>query len=591
MTDLSTLDFDLIKNNLKSYLKEQKIFRDYDFEGSNINVLLDVLAYNSYLNGFYLNMIGNEMFLDSALLKDSVISHAKELGYIPRSFRSAVANINITLQDNNSASLMIPRGTSFTGTVGNKNFTFVTSENIPAQSTDAAGIFVANNVSIYEGDYVSDTFVVDYSNPTRYLLSNKTIDTTSILVTVLEDNGARSINYSFTPSLFDIEDTSTVYFLQAAENDRYEIVFGDGVIGRQPKDRSVVLVQYRACNGELPNGISVFAADGKINGATVVDIAVNESARSGAISESVSSIKFNAPRAFTTQERVVTANDYKSLLINEFPEINDVSAYGGEEANPPLFGKVVIAVDLNTSDELPPSRRSEYSRYVKQRSPLSIDPVFVKPDFTYINVDSKVRYNINNTQLTINDIRSIVESSIINFDRIFLNGFNKTLRYSRLVGAIDNSQIAIVSNDTTVTAVKDFVPNVNVTANYDIDFGIKLRDDISQLPEIHPEGELSVVHSTGFIFEGNECFLEDDGIGNLRIMGREGSDHILIQLIGSVNYETGFIQIENFSPQALLNNKISIKARTFDSDISSERKTVLRIRPQDINIDVEQVRV
>lgn len=591
MTDLSTLDFDLIKNNLKSYLKEQKIFRDYDFEGSNINVLLDVLAYNSYLNGFYLNMIGNEMFLDSALLKDSVISHAKELGYIPRSFRSAVANIDITLQDSNSASLMIPRGTSFTGTIGNKNFTFVTSENIPAQSTDAAGIFVANNVSIYEGDYVSDTFVVDYSNPTRYLLSNKTIDTTSILVTVLEDNGSRSITYSFTPSLFDLDDTSPVYFLQAAENDRYEIVFGDDVVGRKPKDRSVVLVQYRACNGELPNGISIFAADGKINGATVTQITVNESARSGAISESVSSIKFNAPRAFTTQERVVTANDYKSLLINEFPEINDVSAYGGEEANPPLFGKVIIAVDLNSSDELPPSRRSEYSRFVKQRSPLSIDPVFVKPEFTYVNVDSKVRYNINNTQLTINDIRSIVESSIINFDRIFLNGFNKTLRYSRLVGSIDNSQIAIVSNDTTVTAVKDFVPKTNVTANYDIDFGIKLRDDISQLPEIHPEGELSVVHSTAFIFEGNECFLEDDGIGNLRIMAREGTDHILIQLIGTVNYETGFIQIENFSPQGLLNNKISIKARTFDSDISSERKTVLRIRPQDINIDVEQVRV
>lgn len=589
-TDLSTLDFELIKENLKNYLKSQDIFRDYDFEASNINVLLDVLAYNSYLNGFYLNMIGNEMFLDSALLRDSVVSHAKELNYLPRSFRSARANVNITVVDSENSSVIIPRGTAFTGTDGQKDFTFVTAENISVGSTDTPNTFIANNVSLYEGDYVSDSYVSDPQSNVRYLITNKTVDVTSILVTSIEDNGANVVEYRRRDSLFGIGATEPVFFIQPAENDTYEIVFGDGVIGRPPKDRSIVLIQYRATNGELPNGIANFSADGTINGGLITNVTVNQAASGGAISESLSSIKFNAPRAFTTQERVVTARDYNTLLINQFPEINDVSAYGGEEANPPQFGKVIVAVDLKTSDELPASRRAEYTSFIKQRSPLSIDPVFVKPDFTYIKVDSKVRYSINQTQLTAGDIASIVRSAIVNYDAVNLNGFNKTLRYSRLVAAIDNSQVSIISNDTEVLATKTFVPGVNVTANYDIDFGVSLRDDIAVLSQSHSAEEISVISSSPFIFEGNECFFEDDGDGIVRIMAQDGENHTFIQNIGSVNYATGFLQIENFAPQSLVNNRIDIYARTTDIDIKSERRTILRVRPEDITVTIEQVR-
>ena len=589
-TDLTTLDFDLIKENLKNYLRSQSIFKDYDFESSNINVLLDVLAYNSYLNSFYLNMIGNEMFLDSALLRDSVVSHAKELNYLPRSFRSARANVNITIVDTENSTVFIPRGTTFTGTNGQKDFTFVTSENITVNSTQEPNIFVANNVLLFEGDYVSDSYVVSQTQSNRYVITNKTVDITSVLVTVIEDNGANVLEYRRRDSLFDIGALDQVFFIQPAENDTYEIVFGDGVIGRPPKDRSIVLIQYRATNGELPNGISVFSADGTINGGLITNVTVNQAASGGAISESISSIKFNAPRAFTTQERVVTARDYNTLLINQFPEINDVSAYGGEESNPPQFGKVIIAVDLRNSDDLPPSRRTEYASFIKQRSPLSIDPVFVKPDFTYIKVNSKVRYSINQTQLTVSDIRTIVESTIQNFDALNLNGFNKTLRYSRLIAAIDNSQTSIISNDTEVLAIKTVTPTIGINANYDVEFGISFLDNISLLPNTRDINEISVISSSPFIYQGVECFFEDDGEGTLRIMAQDNSQFIFIQNIGTVNYDTGFIQIKDFSPQALINNKIDIYARALDSDITSQRRTILRIRPEDITVDIEQVR-
>jgi len=591
MADLTTLDFDSIKDNLKNYLKQQTIFQDYDFEGSNMSVLLDVLSYNSYLNGFYLNMIGSEMFLDSALLRDSVISHTKELNYVPRSFRSSTANVNLVISDSISASVVIPRGTSFTGTAGNKNFTFVTGENIVAQPS-GTNSFVANNVIIYEGDYVSDTFVVDYANDSqRYILSNKTIDITSLLVGVLEDNGGTLRAYKKVDSLFDLNSGSEVFFIQAADNNRYEIVFGDGVIGRKPQDRAIVTIQYRACNGELPNGISLFAADGRVGTSLITNVVVNQAAAGGAVSETLDSIKFNAPRAFTTQERVVTARDYKTLLTNQFTEINDVSAFGGEEFNPPRFGKVVIAVDLKTTDELPPSRTREYSSFIKQRSPLSIDPIFVRPEYTYVKVNSKVRYNINQTQLTPNDIKFIVQSAILNYNTDVLNGFNKTLRYSRLLADIDSSQISIISNDTEVLASKTILPTAGLTASYDVDFGVQLRDDIANLSDAHPENEISIVSSSPFIFNGIECFIEDNGDGLLSIAAQEGNSHIKIQDIGTVNYETGYIQISNFTPQALINNRIEIFARTFDLDIKSERRTILSIRPEDITVEVEQVRI
>lgn len=589
--DLSTLDFTSIKDNLKTYLKSQAIFQDYDFEASNINVLLDVLAYNTYLNGFYLNMVSNEMFLDSALMKDSILSHAKELNYIPRSFRSAIATVDITLSDGSEdATILIPRGTTFTGTVGNKNFTFSISENTQALSTNTTGVFLASGVNLYEGSYTSDSYVTNSLNQPRFLISNKTVDTNSIRVTIIEDNGATTLTYIRKDSLFGIDATDQVFFLQAAENDSYEILFGDGIIGRTPKDNSIVLIEYRVCNGELPNGISRFYADDDIGTASVTNITTTSAASGGAIPESLSSIKFNAPRSFTTQERVVTAEDYSTLLKANFSEINDVIAYGGEQYDPPMFGKVIVAVDLKNTDELPESYRFKYADFIKPRSPLSIDPVFIKPDYTYVTITSYVKYNINQTSLNIDDIKSLVLSSIQSYNADQLNGFGKTLRYSKLVAIIDNSQISIVSNATDVFATK-FLSNLNQRTSHTINFAMQLVNNIGQKSTDHSSNQISIVKSSSFVFQGEECYLEDNGIGDINIVKTEGQEHVILTPIGSVDYDTGIIVLEDFAVTTVYGGVLRITVRPREKDITSQKNTILRVLDSDINIQIEQVRI
>lgn len=593
-TDLTTLDFDKVKENLKDYLRSQDVFKDYDFESSNMNVLLDVLAYNTNLNSFYLNMLASEMFLDTAQLRDSVISHAKELNYLPRSFRSATADVDILIRRTNPdvSSFVIPRGQSFTGSSNGRNFTFTTDQNINLFPTgDDPNLFIARNVTLFEGDFVFDSYVVNYLAPNRYIITNKTVDTNSITVAVTEDNGENVIQYRRADSLFGLDSQSPAFFIQPAENDTYEIVFGDGVIGREPKDRSLVVIQYRKCNGELPNGIKVFTSDGDFLGGEVENVFTNIPARGGSILESISSIKFNAPRAFTTQERVVTAADYETLLKANFSEINAVSAFGGEEAVPSRFGKVIIAVDLKTTDRLPPSKRQEYARFIRPRAPLAIDPIFVDPEFTFVRVESKVKYNINQTSLNRGDIQTIVTSAIQNFNIENLNEFNKTLLYSRLVADIDDAQISIVSNDTNLFAVKQIDVVTGAARNYDIDFGMALNDIIGQLEATRPANEISILSSTPFIFGGIECFLEDDGRGNMRIMTSQGESKVLIREIGTVDYERGVVKLEGFAPQSLIDNRFELFARTLEKDITSQRRTILTIRDQDIFVDVEQVRV
>jgi len=592
--DLTTLDFTSVKENLKTYLKSQTLFQDYDFEASNINVLLDILAYNTNLNAFYLNMISNEMFLDTALQRDSIISHAKELNYLPRSFRSAVAQINISLQDNSTnATILIPRGTTFTGTSGNKNFTFSLPENVQAIST-GTNQFTALNVDIYEGDYTADSYVSNDLNQPRYIITNKTVDTNSIRVTVIEDNGETTISYNLKDSLFNIDSTDPVYFLQAAENDSYEILFGDGVIGRPPKNNSIVLIEYRKCNGELPNGIGTFTADDTVGSAIVTGIKTISKASGGAIPESISSIKFNAPRSFTTQERVVTAGDYSTLLKANFSEINDVLAYGGEEFDPPQFGRVVIAVDLKNTDELPAAFVNKYEEFIRPRTPLAISPVFVKPEYTYITVKTNVKYNINQTSLNIDDIRSLVLSEIQSFNAENLNGFDKTLRYSQLVAAIDNAQDAIVSNDTTVLATK-FLSYDTARQNYTLDFGLALVDNFGAKSNVYSEDIPSAVKSTSFEFEGVECFLEDDGAGSINIVKYDISQfdsrqHVKVATVGSVNYNTGVIILTDFAVSQIYGGFLKISVVPQDRDIVGQKRSILRVLDSDIRIGVSQVR-
>ena len=584
--NLVNLDFTSLKESFKTYLKTQNTFKDYDFEGSNINVLLDVLSYNTYMNTFYLNMIGNEMFLDSAQLRESVISRAKELNYTPRSFKSARATVTLTIQtDGSVASVTMPKGTTFNTRVGSNTFTFSTDENKVISGANST--FVSNEIVIYEGQYVNDTFTVNNSDTSqRFILSNPTIDTASLTVTVIEDNGAEILSYLRATSLFDKQANSQIFFVQGAENDKYEVLFGDGVLGRKPKDNSIVVCEYRICKGELPNGAFKFTSDGAIQTFSNVAVTTVSAAAQGAIHESIESVKFNAPRYFTTQERAITAEDYRNLLLLNFPEINAVSVYGGEEAVPPVFGKVFIAVDLKNVDGVPDIRKQQYYNFIKPRSSLSIDPVFIDPDFMNVDIFSTVRYNLNTTALNSESLKELILTAIRGFNGTYLDDFNTTLRYSSLVKTIDATDRSILSNDTIIRPIRVVLPDVGVDKSYDIDFAQELENDFADLEKIYPSNYISTIESTSFVVQNKLVNLKDDGKGNITTITLDGTNNVVVNTVGTVDYKTGKVQLKRLNITEYTGSGIKIFARTKRKDISSLLRTILTIKDEDVRINI-----
>jgi hypothetical protein len=589
---LTQLDFNEYKNSLKTYLKEQTEFQDYDFDGSNLSVLLDVLAYNTYQNAFYLNMVSNEMFLDSAKLRDSVISHAKELNYLPRSFTSAKATIRLTITptDPNKNSIVIPKGTSFITRVDDFSYTFNTNENLVI-TNKVNGSFVGESLTIYEGNYLSDTYVINYDNPLIFKISSKNVDISSVSVTIIEDNGSVNIEYARATSLFGHDENSAVFFLQPGVGDLYEVVFGDGIVGRKPKNNSIVIIEYRSSNGELPNGAFRFINAGRIDNEANVAITTLSAAADGAVAEDLNSIKFNAPRAFTTQERAVTAEDYENLLKANFPEINAVTAYGGEDATPPQFGRIFVSVDLTDVDGLPKIKEEEYRRFLRSRSSVAMEPIFISPDYTYLKVDSIVRYNINRTGRNPEDLRAFVIDSILNYASSSLNNFSKTFRYSKLVQTIDATDDSVISNETDINLVKYLTPDLNVPLNITVDFKTPLTLEGPLLGDEHPIIDFRGVTSTPFTYTGiQNCFLEDNGDGIMRIMVSEGSVRKKIVDVGTVDYDTGVVRINNFNIQNYVGTSLKIYAEPRSRDVTAIQNVILNIIESDVNITIEQIR-
>ena len=583
---LSNIDFDTHKNTLKQYLKSQTRFQDYDFEGSNMNVLLDILSYNTYHNMFYLNMVASEMFLDTAQIRDSVVSHAKELNYVPRSFTSAEANVNISIvtSDTSKRTIAIPKGTTFTSRFNNRNYTFSTGELVTLTdytvNANSTLTFDGSNIQLYEGYYVNDTFTFVNDGTQRFILSNRNCDIDSAIVTVIEDVGATTLVYTKASSLFGVDGDSQVFFVQPAENETYEITFGDGVSGRKPKDNSIVSVEYRISNGQLPNGCNTFRADTTIDSESAITITTNSAAAGGSVSEDIESIKYNAPRHFTTQERAVTTEDYENLLKQNFSEINAVSAYGGEDLTPPQFGKVFVAVDLVEVDGLPEVKKDQYYRFLKPRSPVSIDPVFVDPGYTYIEVTSTVNYNLNTTKLSSEDIRTIVTSAIRQYALDNLNDFNRVFRYSKATNAIDSAQGAIISNETSVKLIKIVTPTLGALQTFDVDFQTELDTSLAESVGGY------TLQSTRFTYNGERATFQDDGNGTVNIVSATGS---VITNIGTIDYETGLVQISGLNISAYEGAGIKVKAVPLSKDVRVVNNIILNIAEDDIRLTIRGV--
>lgn len=605
--NLLNMDFDTLKSSFVSYLKQQSQFQDYNFDGAALNVLLDVLSYNTYKNNFYTNMIFAESFLDSAQLKESLFSHAKELNYLPRSARSSVANISISFTaSGESQPYVIRKGESFSTVIKQTAYTFSVAEDIVLTSSNN---YYTSTFDIYEGFYTSDSYVMDYNvEGQTFTITNSNVDTNSVVVLVYENNEIVPKKYIRATSLLGLTENSRVYFLQASADGKYQVIFGDGVLGAKPKNGSTVVIDYRTTSGSAANGAKSFSInfDPTINNelTSPVSIAVNRFSPdtqgaysvNGAEAESNESIRYYAPRHFQTQERAVTVSDYEIILKTQFPEIGAVSVYGGEEVSPPRYGKVFVAIDIKDVEGLPEAKKTEYYNFLKTRSPLSIDPIFTEPAFTYVQVKSTIKFNINTTTRTTQNIKADAIVTITNFANTYLNDFKSTLRYSKLVRSIDDIDESIVGNQTELLVYKKLLPKLATPQNIDLVFSMPLEqtyyvlDTVSQLKTKHEVEEVHIVHSSPFVYNGEKCELEDNGNGIIRIVRQTGDAHSIVKNVGTVDYETGTIKLINFTIDSYDGNYFKIFAKTREKDIVGSRNEILSIEPDEINLTVEAIR-
>lgn len=605
---LSSIDFDTLKSNFKEFLKTQSVFKDYDFDGSNISVLLDVMAYNSYLNAFYLNMVASEMFLDSAQKYDSIVSHAKELNYVPRSTRSSAAEIEMTIDTTGiNGRLTIPKGTRFSGFNSNGNFIFTTDESKVIVSGNST--FVVSNLQILEGDYHNDSYVVDYNiENQQFLISNKTVDTNSITVHVVENNGASNTDFTRATTLYGLGESSNVFFLQGAQNGQYEIIFGDSLFGRKPLNGAVVNINYRVATGVESDGISSFALSddlGPINSGTAVvqNLNVVSFSAGGAPQESIESVRFAAPRYFATQQRAVSSEDYRTLILNNFGgEIADVVVYGGQETEPKLYGRVVVSLKPSSGFIAPNYVKNKIDSYLAEYIALPNRIVINDPEYFYCSLYSEVQYNKNTTNKTAEEIKTDVLSAIINYSKNNLEKFSNDLRYSRLITDIDNSDPSIVSNDTELRIIKRINPNFGQKTTYNINVGPVLYYDATNFvdnaqhqqlheSEIDSRSTHSTLISSRFTYNATDgkvyqlAFFEDDADGNVVLYAPINEEILPIENVGVINYVTGEVTLNNIN-LADYTNYISLYFRSRFKDIFASQNKIIVIDPSDVTVSV-----
>ena len=592
--NLVDLDFLSIKASLKNFLRDNPQFQDYDYEGSNINMLLDILAINGYRTAFYQNMSLNESFLDSAILRNSVLSRAKELNYLPKSAKSSRARVKVTFGATGAgAPYTIPKGSLLASSVKNDTFTFTIPSTLVVASANSTYEF---ETDIFEGYYVSDTYT--YSAGTTgqtFQISNRDVDTDSLTVTVYEDGNTAGTTYVRANSLLDLDNTSEVYFIEPTGVGYYNILFGDNNIGKRPKGDSTIVLNYRVTQGSDGNGARVFTLEFDPTGADELTSAITvntlQSSIDGVEEESLDSIKYNAPRHFQVQERAVTATDYSSILKSQFPEIRAIYAYGGEDLTPPIYGRVYISVDISDVDGLPDSKTEQYRNFLKNRTTFGIVPFFTEPSYTYIKVDTKVRYNINITTKSRETLDAIVRDAIVQFRDDNLDDFNVIFRASRLETEIDASDPSIISSITDLQIYKKTNPQIGELVNIDLTFGTKLRQDLlSEKEDRHPANIISALQTSNFYYKSELCTMDDDGAGNVRIMKIIGGNHERVTNIGTIDYDTGKIQIRDIKFDSYIGQSLRFFCRPEDPDLSAQLNNIVSIEENEIDIALEEVR-
>lgn len=588
--NISELDFEAVKSQFKEYLQSQTQFKDYNFDGSNMSVLLDVLSYNTFQNNFYSNMAINEMFLDSAVLRNSIVSHAKELNYLPRSRRSAKAVVTVTFTDSTTTgqSITIPQYTPFTSIYNGENFEFVTNEAYVAKKT-APSTFVAEGVEIFEGQMLAsferEGFFVDVDGILRVVLSNENADTESIAVFVDAEATENENVFLRKNDIFGVGATDKVFYIEPYYDGRYTIYFGNNVFGFQPEEFEDIRVRYRITSGTEGNGATLFSMATNFGSAAVTTTQI---AAGGAERESIESIRYFAPKSLQIQERAVTTSDYEILLKTQYPEIQAVAAYGGEDLEPPQFGKVAISVYLGQGQEsLSNTLSNTYIEYLKERSPLAIEPIFVATKFMYGCAIVDLYYNPKLTRKSTADIETLARNAIVAYNTQYLDDFNTKLRVSALSSAIDAVDISVVSNEISVMPYIEFSPALNVALNPSFKFVAKL---IKPYPFNEDRGFATykpAIKSGVFSYNGQNVYLQDDGVGNIQIITSDVANPKVVKpSIGTVNYDTGEVNLVGFIADSYSGAGIKIMASTSKNDITAPNGRIFTLKDIDVTINL-----
>ena len=581
-TKFTNLDFDQIKTSIKDYLRANSTFTDFDFEGSNFSVLIDTLAYNTYITAFNSNMIVNESFLDSATLRENVVSLARNIGYVPRSRTAAKAQISFDASiDVGTPLVTLQAGLVCVGSIDNTSYTFSIPDNISANVVNGVASF--NEIDVYQGTFLTKTFTVDGSLDQRFILSNSSIDTSTISVYVkgINDSGL-GVEYSLVDNIINVNSTSEIYLIQEVQDEKYELLFGDGLIGKKLENNAVITVNYIVTDGKEGNGASSFAFSGSIRTANNglpdlgnIVITTNQSSQNGSDIESVDSIKYFAPRIYSSQYRAVTARDYEAIIKKIYPETESVAVVGGEELDPPEFGSVTISIKPKNGTYVSDFSKSRILSDLKQYSISGINQKIIDLKILYVEIDSSIYYNYSQVS-SVESLKTKVLDSLTQYSNsIDLNKFGGRFKYSKIQQIIDNSDTAITSNITKVRIRRDLKAVINQFAQYELCFGNKfhINSDRYNIKStgFKISGETDTVYLTDVPNKTSSGDLDGSGMGVLSIVKSlsDGTIKVIAKSAGTVDYSKGEIKLTtlNITSTSLTNDIIEIQAYPESNDV------------------------
>ena len=576
--EITDLDFDTVKDNFKTFLSQQNSFTDYNFEGSGMSVLMDLLAYNTHYLAFHANMLANEMFIDTALTRSSAVSHAKALGYIPSSSKASNTYVDVTVKGvpTSQKTLVMAAGTIFTTTVDDTAYNFVTIGDNTATSDN--GTFVFSDVRIYEGTRVRYTYTVNSSNlEQQFVIPSSAVDTGTIVVSVQTSSSDVTTEvYTLNTDYATLDSTSLKYFLQEIEDGKFEVYFGDGITGKKPIDGNIVILDYVVTNGTAADGANAFTPASSVGGYSNVTALATASASGGGDAESVDSIKFNAPLKYAAQGRAVTPDDYKAIVPSVYTNIKSIQCWGGEDNDPPIYGKVYIAIRPNTGSSLTTTTKNLISTSLKKYNVASVVPEIVDAEILYLVLGVTAKYNSTVTEKAKSDIKALVETTISSFNTNNLQKFDSVFRHSNLLKDIDETDTSILSSTATLKLKRVVTPTLNAITKYTVSFNNAVY---------HPAASWSqtVVESTGFYLFGNtnEQFIDDDGNGKLRTFYLLGgtTKTITNAEAGTVNYNTGVVVLTSFNITSVTNadGTINVTVKPDSNDVIPVRQQVIEI--------------